>query len=123
MLQIETANALNIDDGINIHEYRGKDKRVERAFWSVDKLTNFENVSVSRAVQLGNGSETNMVIERLRGAIDCGDAGDLQLRYLMCSGPPMDLSALFSPNASNEQKQNIQKMLNTPQICEKVCIR
>merc|ERR1719237_891088 len=45
------ATSMELEDGIKMHEYKGKEKRIESAFWTVDKLTNFENVSVSHAVQ------------------------------------------------------------------------
>lgn len=94
-------------------------------FWRVDKLTNFENVSVSRPINIGNKTEMKGIITTLLDEDD-NDNNDndrnYDLRYLMCSGPPMDLSALFSGTATNEQKLNIQKLLSAPQICEKLII-
>merc|ERR1712087_84317 len=88
----------------------------------VDKLTNFENISVSRAVQFASPKEIEAIIRKLMDADASTDMSGLQLRYLMCSGPPMDLSALFSGSASAEQKQRAQKLLSAPQICEKLVI-
>ncbi len=86
----------------------------------VDKLTNFENVSVSRAVNFGNDKEIKQIISILLNENENLDNFDL--RYLMCSGGPMDLSALFNGTANISQKQNIQKLLSAPQICEKLII-
>ena len=121
LLQIKTAQCVQIKKGIKIHEYKGKNMEIVNEFWKVDKLTNFENVSVSRPVNFGNTEEINEIISLLLDN-DIETRKEYQLRYLMCSGPPMDLSALFSKNATNVQKKNIQRLLSAPQICEKLII-
>merc|ERR1712154_261933 len=119
LLQIGTATSIKRNESVKIHEYHGKHMENANEFWVVDRLTDFENVSVSRPVSFGNDKEINHIISTLlNGEI----SNNLQLRYLMCSGPPMDLSALFGGNANKAQKQNLQKLLTAPQICEKLII-
>lgn len=123
LLQTETAEFVKLRKGIKIHEYKGKNMEIVNEFWKVDKLTNFENVSVSRPVNFGSTQEIAEIISLLLGDDKYTNAGttkEYQLRYLMCSGPPFDLSALFNPTATIEQKKNAQKLLSAPQICEKL---
>ena len=121
LLQTETATLILKTKPIKIHEYKGKNMENVNEFWKVDKLTNFENVSVSRPVDFGNNDEMKKIISILLEKQDI-DLNKYQLRYLMCSGPPMDLSALFSNSATSAQKQHLQQLLSAPQICEKLII-
>eukprot|EP00483_Globobulimina_turgida_P001060 UN01062 len=65
LLLCDTATSIIRNKSIKIHEYKGKNMENVNKFWMVDKLTNFENVSVSRPVNFGNDNEIQQIISTL----------------------------------------------------------
>ena len=106
-------------------------------WWKVSKISTFENISVSKPVNFGSFTKNRNLIQLLLNPANMklnveldnesesipneNERLPFDIRYLLCAGPPLDLSALMAAmsgkqmNTSNNNDSNENESKSEPQ--------